>query len=129
MRKTKFLIPILLLTLLGCEQNEFSVPVPALPSGGSYSAPSRSVPNSPKAPPAKGGQNFGSYTHDPDNPDAQPEDWDEPVVAASPEEAERICKQRAANYGVKFNRVQPPSRIRTGQNQTYRCWYTSNAIE
>lgn len=52
MRKTKILISILAIVLLaGCEQNEFSVPVPALPSGGSYSAPSRSVPqNAPSAP-------------------------------------------------------------------------------
>ena len=47
----KQLLVIGLVLLVSCEKNEFTVPVPAIPSGGGYSAPSRPV-QTPMAPPA-----------------------------------------------------------------------------
>lgn len=123
----KSIILILAIVLLGCEKNEFTVPVPVGGGGsGGYSAPSRSVPrSSPKTAPTR----MPSYTFDPDDPNSQPEIWDESVVAASEEKARQECQRRAASYGVKLKRVQVPSRVRQGQNQVYRCWYESNSIE
>ncbi|MEP0874108.1 hypothetical protein NDA01_30880 [Trichocoleus desertorum AS-A10] len=60
---------------------------------------------------------------DPENPTEQPQIWDEPILAGSSAEAERICRQRAAKYGVELNKVQQPSRVKEGQNQQYRCWF------
>lgn len=49
--RRKIAIAIFSILLASCEQNELTIPVPALPSGGSYSAPSRSAPQSaPSAP-------------------------------------------------------------------------------
>jgi hypothetical protein len=59
-----------------------------------------------------------------DDPEAeQVPEYDEPVIAASPEEANRICQQKARANGVEVSRVQMPSRIRPGNNQIYRCWF------
>ncbi|GAB4336982.1 MAG: hypothetical protein OHK0047_26520 [Leptolyngbyaceae cyanobacterium] len=66
---------------------------------------------------------------DPENPDEQPQQYDEPIVATSPEEAERICRQIAERDGVRLVRVKQPSRLRRGQNQQYRCIFESNPIE
>lgn len=67
--------------------------------------------------------------NDPENPDEQPQQYDEPILAASPEEAERICRSKAQQDGVKLVRVKPPSRLRSGNNQQYRCIFESNPIE
>ena len=66
---------------------------------------------------------------DPDNPDEQPQQYDEPIIAANIEEAERICRIKAQRDGVKLVRVRQPSRIRPGNNQQYRCIFESNPIE
>jgi hypothetical protein len=66
---------------------------------------------------------------DPDNPDEHPQQYDEPIIAASIEEAERICRQIADRDGVKLIKVKQPSKVRQGQNQQYRCIFESNPIE
>lgn len=66
---------------------------------------------------------------DPENPDEQPQQYDEPILAANPEEAERICHAKAQQDGVKLIRVKQPSRIRVGTNQQYRCVFESNPTE
>jgi hypothetical protein len=57
------------------------------------------------------------------DPEEEVTEWDEPIVAQNPEEAERECRAKAAQYGVELVRVQKPSRVRRGQNQQYRCWF------
>lgn len=66
---------------------------------------------------------------DPENPDEQPYQYDEPIIATSPEEAERICRTKAQQDGVKLIRLKPPARIKPGRNQIYRCIFESNPIE
>jgi hypothetical protein len=58
-----------------------------------------------------------------EDPEEEISSWDEPIVAASPEEAERECKARAALYGLQVDRVQTPRQVRRGTNQQYRCWF------
>jgi hypothetical protein len=58
---------------------------------------------------------------DPENLDEQPQQYDEPIIAASPEEAERLCREIAERDGVRLAKVKQPSRVRRGQNQQYRC--------
>ncbi len=67
--------------------------------------------------------------NDPENPDEQPQQYDEPVLAASPEEAERICRIKAQQDGVKLVKVKPPTRVKSGSNQQYRCIFESNPLE
>ncbi|MBD2072090.1 hypothetical protein H6F93_31985 [Leptolyngbya sp. FACHB-671] len=59
-----------------------------------------------------------------EKPEEVVSEWDEPIITASPEEADRECRGRARQYGVSRARVQQPSRIRSGQNQQYRCWFS-----
>lgn len=66
---------------------------------------------------------------DPENPDEQPQQFDEPILAATLEEAERICRLKAERDGVKLVSVQSPSRIRLGKNQRYVCIFESNPTE
>lgn len=66
---------------------------------------------------------------DPENPDEQPYQYDEPIIAERPEEAERICRTKAQRDGVKLIGMKPPSRIKLGSNQIYRCIFESNPIE
>jgi hypothetical protein len=66
---------------------------------------------------------------DPENPDEQPQQFDEPILAANLEEAQRICRLKADRDGVKLVSIQPPSRIRPGKNQRYICIFQSNPIE
>jgi hypothetical protein len=66
---------------------------------------------------------------DPENPDEQPQQFDEPILAASLKEAQRICRLKAERDGVKLMSVQPPSRIRPSKNQRYICVFQSNPIE
>ena len=58
-----------------------------------------------------------------EDPEETAQEWDEPIVARDPEEADRECRARAAQYGVGLSRVQQPNRVRRGQNQQYRCWF------
>jgi hypothetical protein len=58
-----------------------------------------------------------------DDPEEERSEWDDPIVARDPEEAERECRARAARDGVELVRVQNPSKIRRGQDQAYRCWF------
>jgi hypothetical protein len=66
------------------------------------------------------GQEYYSPIEDPEE---EAQEWDEPIVARDPEEAERECRTRAALYGVGLSRVQQPNRVRRGQDQQYRCWF------
>ena len=66
---------------------------------------------------------------DPENPDEQPQQYDEPIIAASLEEAERVCRVKAQQDGVKLVRVKQPSRVKPGTNQQYRCIFESNPVE
>jgi hypothetical protein len=58
-----------------------------------------------------------------EDPEEEVTEWDEPIVAQTPEEADRTCRAKAAEYGVELVRVQQPSRVRRGQDQQYRCWF------
>jgi hypothetical protein len=58
-----------------------------------------------------------------DPEEAEPNEYDEPILAVSLEEANRICRQKAARDGVEVVRVQPPRRIQIGRTQQYRCWF------
>jgi hypothetical protein len=49
--------------------------------------------------------------------------WDDPIIAASPEEARQECQARAKRDGVTLDRVQEPRQVRRGTNQSYRCWF------
>lgn len=86
----QLLVLIGLVFLVSCERNEFTVPAPAFPSGGSgnYSAPRRSTPMAPPA-----------TNHHPmiDNPDAQSEDDYGEVRAYDQSDAEQRC-QNLARY-------------------------------
>ncbi len=66
---------------------------------------------------------------DPENPEEQPQQFDEPILAASLEEAQRICRFKAKRDGVKLVSIQPPSRVRAGKNQRYLCIFQSNPVE
>jgi hypothetical protein len=66
---------------------------------------------------------------DPENPNEQPYEFDEPIIAVSEAEAERICRQKAQQQGIKFKRLQLPGRVRPGQNQRYLCIFEVNPIE
>jgi len=57
------------------------------------------------------------------DPEQEQSEWDDPIIAADPEEAERECRARAERDGVELIRVQQPSQVRRGQNQSYRCWF------
>jgi hypothetical protein len=57
------------------------------------------------------------------DPEEEVAEWDEPILAQAPEEADRQCRAKARQYGVELVRVQKPSRVQRGQNQQYRCWF------
>jgi hypothetical protein len=57
------------------------------------------------------------------DPEEEVAEWDEPIIAQTPEEADRECRAKAAQYGVELVRVQQPNRVRRGQDQRYRCWF------
>ncbi|MBD1995213.1 hypothetical protein H6G00_01035 [Leptolyngbya sp. FACHB-541] len=66
----------------------------------------------------------GEQYHMPiEDPEETAQEWDEPIIARDPEEANRECQARARQYGVELSRVQPPRQVRRGQNQQYRCWF------
>ncbi|MBD2055298.1 hypothetical protein H6F88_04540 [Oculatella sp. FACHB-28] len=69
-------------------------------------------------------QTGGRYYSPIEEPGEVVSEWGEPIIAASPEEADWECTARAQQYGVSRARVQQPSRIRSGQNQQYRCWFS-----
>jgi hypothetical protein len=69
------------------------------------------------------------YTTDPENPAEQPNEYEEPILAASPEEAERICRNMARRDQSRLKFVRPPSRVRPGRNQRYICVFEGNPIE
>ena len=66
---------------------------------------------------------------DPKNSNEQPTEYDEPILASSPEEAESICRDKAARDGVRLKQVKEPSRIRSGKNQRYTCIFEGNPTE
>lgn len=117
-RRSLLFVVLATLSLAGCvEKREFALPSDIAPLfGGSNSAPAQQTAPGSQLP-ATGASKMLQ------DPEAQPNEWDEPILAADPQEAERICRQRAAKYRVEFRRVQPPSRVRPGQNQQYRCWF------
>ena len=55
-----------------------------------------------------------------ENPEQEPERWDEPIVADSPLEAQRECQKRADRYGVELESMTSPARIEN-RPQLYRC--------
>lgn len=110
---------VALLTACVGERNEFTVPASAggvapvaQPQGGATQVVK---PQQPLAPP------IHPMLQDPEA--QQPAEYDEPILAASKEEAERICRDKAKRDGVEVVRVQEPSKIRKGKNQQYRCWF------
>lgn len=66
---------------------------------------------------------------DPENPDERPQLFDEPILADSPEEATRICRQKAERDGTKLISVKEPSKVRRGLIQSYRCIFEGNSAE
>lgn len=66
---------------------------------------------------------------DPENLAEQPEVYEEPILAASLEEAQRICQQIAERDGVKLKEVSPPAKKRSGKTQRYLCIFESNPTE
>jgi len=56
------------------------------------------------------------------DPEQEPERWDEPILADSPQSARQECQRRAAQYGVEVEYVQEPSRVEK-RVQVYRCHY------
>jgi len=58
----------------------------------------------------------------------EPERWDEPILAGSPEEARKECKRRAESYGVTLESVTEPKTKKAGQ-QRYRCNYVTEGDE
>ncbi|KAM3100637.1 hypothetical protein ACKFKF_11455 [Phormidesmis sp. 146-12] len=106
-----------LLLLTACEPNElYPVPVGG-GNGGSYSAPSQSAPApTPLAPVSP-----MPMLNDPETEEVV--EYDEPILASSPEEANRICREKALRDGVEVSWVQQPSKPKQGANQQYRCWF------
>jgi hypothetical protein len=106
-----------LMLLTGCEPSELR-PIPIGAGGGNgggYTAPSRSAPAQTPAVPVR------PILQDPEA--NQPAEYDEPIIATSPEEADRICRQKAAKDGVTVARVQQPNKVQGGKSQQYRCWF------
>jgi hypothetical protein len=58
----------------------------------------------------------------------EPERWDEPILASSPEEAKKQCKRRAESYGVTLESVTEPKTIQN-RKQVYRCNYVTEGDE
>lgn len=58
----------------------------------------------------------------------EPERWDEPILAGSPEEAKKVCQHRANSYGVALESVTEPKTIQKRQ-QIYRCNYVTEGHE
>ena len=96
----KRLIPLLLLILTACGEGEFRI-APPVPAGGD-SAPSRPADSRPLAPgPHK-------MLNDPEK-----EEWvtdEERILADTPDEAQRKCRQLAEERGLELQDIKPPSR-------------------
>jgi hypothetical protein len=56
------------------------------------------------------------------DPEKEPEQWDEPIIADSPAAAQRECQRRANQYEVELKSVTRPRKIE-GRPQVYRCNY------
>lgn len=56
------------------------------------------------------------------DPEQEPERWDEPILASSPDEAQKECQKRAAQYGVELESVTEPRKVEN-RSQVYRCNY------
>ncbi|MDX2242048.1 MAG: hypothetical protein NW224_15285 [Leptolyngbyaceae cyanobacterium bins.302] len=66
---------------------------------------------------------------DPETPNEQPLEYEEPILASSLEEAQRICRTIAERDGVKLKEVQAPAKTRKDKNQRYICVFESNPTE
>jgi hypothetical protein len=57
------------------------------------------------------------------DPEQEPQRWDEPIVATSPEEAKEECQKRADEYDMELEFVTKPDPVEEGSEQEYRCNY------
>lgn len=57
-----------------------------------------------------------------ENPEEEPERWDEPIIANNAKEAKKECEKRADQYGVELESVTQPRKIEN-RRQVYRCNY------
>jgi hypothetical protein len=57
-----------------------------------------------------------------ENPEQEPERWDEPILANSPQEAKKECQKRADQYDVELESVAEPRQVQN-RSQIYRCNY------
>jgi hypothetical protein len=48
--------------------------------------------------------------------------WDEPILANSPEEAQKECQKRGERYGVELESITRPRKMEL-RPQIYRCNY------
>jgi len=55
-----------------------------------------------------------------EDPEKEPERWDEPILANDPLEARRECEKRADRYGVELESVTEPRKVEK-RPQVYRC--------
>src|SRR6476619_2766354 len=55
------------------------------------------------------------------DPEEPIEEWDEGILADSPEQAARKCRALAKGYGLDLISVKRPSKIKKGQSQRYEC--------
>jgi hypothetical protein len=109
----------------GCEESELRIPILSPAEGPPVSQPQPARPGSRTLAPGQPRE----LREEIDEPEEESTTWDEPILAGSPEEAERVCRRLAAARGVSLDRVQQPSRVRVGQTRQYRCWFRSNSPE
>ena len=56
------------------------------------------------------------------DPEKEPERWDEPILAGNPRQAKQECQKRADQYGVELESVTEPRKVEN-RLQVYRCNY------
>lgn len=56
------------------------------------------------------------------DPEREPERWEEPILAKSPQEAWKECRRRAEEYNMEVEAVKEP-KIKRGSPQVYRCQF------
>ncbi|NET61633.1 MAG: hypothetical protein F6K47_37580 [Symploca sp. SIO2E6] len=56
------------------------------------------------------------------DPEQEAQQWDEPIIASNPSEAQKECQKRADQYGVELESVTEPRKIEK-RPQVYRCNY------
>ncbi|TAG91734.1 MAG: hypothetical protein EAZ09_16990 [Oscillatoriales cyanobacterium] len=56
------------------------------------------------------------------DPEKEPEGWDEPILADNPKQAKQECQKRADRYQVELESVTQPRKVEN-RPQVYRCNY------